>query len=134
MVASLERDGAVIVEGFLSDDLLQRFNADVEPVLANTPRGGSAMFSPFLNWFYGGQTRTITGLAGKSRMFATEVLTHPLYRALGDAVLLPNCACYRLNVAQVLDRGRGPNSSCCTATRPSGPTSRSRTPRSSWRR
>ena len=107
MVAALQRDGAVIVEGFLSADLLARFNVEIEPVLAGTPRGGSAMFNAFFNWFYGRQTLTITGLAGKSRVFATEVLTHPLYRAVCDEVLLPNCACYRLNVAQVLDRGPG---------------------------
>ncbi len=107
MVAALQRDGAVIVEDFLDADLLSRFNADVDPLMDVTPRGGSAMFSDFFNWFYGPQTRTITGLAGKSRVFATEVLTHPLYRAICDEILLPSCACYRLNVAQLLDRGPG---------------------------
>jgi hypothetical protein len=107
MVAALQRDGAVIVEGFLSDDLLARLNAEIEPVLAATSRGESDMFNPFFTWFYGRQTLTITGLAGKPSVFATELLTHPLYRAMCDEILLPNCACYRLNVAQVLDRGPG---------------------------
>ncbi len=107
MVAALQRDGAVIVEDFLDADLLSRFNADVDPLMDVTPRGGSAMFNDFFTWFYGPQTRTITGLAGKSRVFATEVLTHPLYRAICDEILLPSCACYRLNVAQLLDRGPG---------------------------
>jgi len=107
MAAALQRDGAVIIESFLSDDVVTRFNAEIEPVLAATARGESAMFDPFCTWFYGRQTLTITGLAGKSRIFATEVLTHPLYRAICDEVLLPICACYRLNVAQVLDRGPG---------------------------
>jgi len=107
MVGALQRDGAVIVEGFLSDDVLARCNAEIEPILAATARGESDMFNPFFTWFYGRQTLTITGLAGKSRVFATEVLTHRLYRAMCDEILLPNCACYRLNVAQVLDRGPG---------------------------
>ena len=107
MVAALQRDGAVIVEEFLDADLLERFNADVDPLMNATPRGGSVMFNDFFTWFYGPQTRTITGLAGKSRVFATEVLTHPVYRAICDEVLLPSCACYRLNVAQLLDRGPG---------------------------
>ena len=107
IVTALQHDGAVIVDGFLSSDLLERFNAEIEPVLAATARGESEMFNPFFTWFYGRQTVTITGLAGKSQVFATEVLTHPLYRAVCDEILLPNCACYRLNVAQVLDRGPG---------------------------
>jgi Phytanoyl-CoA dioxygenase (PhyH) len=86
---------------------LARFNAQIEPVLAVTARGQSDMFNPFSTWFYGRQTLTITGLAGKSGVCATEVLTHPLYRALGDEILLPNCACCRLDVTQVLDRGPG---------------------------
>ena len=66
MVAALQHDGAVIVEDFLDADLLSRFNADVDPLMDDTPRGGSAMFNDFFTWFYGPQTRTITGLAGKS--------------------------------------------------------------------
>ena len=46
-------------------------------------------------------------MAGKSTVFATEVLPHPVYRAVCDEVLLPNCARYCLNVAHVLDRGPG---------------------------
>jgi ectoine hydroxylase-related dioxygenase (phytanoyl-CoA dioxygenase family) len=40
-------------------------------------------------------------------VFATEILTHPLYRAVCDAILLPSCAAYQLNIAHVLDRGPG---------------------------
>ena len=40
-------------------------------------------------------------------MFATEILTHPVYRAVCDAILLPSSASYQLNIAHVLDRGPG---------------------------
>ena len=36
-----------------------------------------------------------------------EILTHPVYRAVCDAILLPSCAAYQLNIAHVLDRGPG---------------------------
>jgi ectoine hydroxylase-related dioxygenase (phytanoyl-CoA dioxygenase family) len=104
---ALERDGAVIVDGLLDADLLARFNDELDPLLA----AGDLVERRFLNdaiaWFFGAHTRHVTGVAGKSRIFATEVLTHPLYRAVSEAVLGPSCARHQLNIAHVLDRGPG---------------------------
>jgi ectoine hydroxylase-related dioxygenase (phytanoyl-CoA dioxygenase family) len=106
--AAIERDGAVIVEDLLDVDLLARFNAEIDPLLATA---ALAKDRPFINdaiqWFFGAQTRDVTGVAGKSRVFATEILTHPVYRAVCDAILLPGCASYQLNIAHVLERGPG---------------------------
>jgi ectoine hydroxylase-related dioxygenase (phytanoyl-CoA dioxygenase family) len=108
IAGALERDGAVIVEDLLDADLLARFNAEIDPFLEAAP---AAKDRPFINdaiqWFFGAQTRDVTGVAGRSRVFATEILTHPVYRAVCDAVLLPGCATYQLNIAHVLDRGPG---------------------------
>ena len=108
LVDALERDGAVIVEDLLDADVLARFNAELDPHLESA---ALAKDRPFLNdvvqWFFGAQTRDVTGVAGVSRVFATEILTHPLYRAVCDAVLLPSCASYQLNIAHVLERGPG---------------------------
>ena len=105
---ALESDGAVIVEDLLDADVLARFNAEIDPFLESAV---PAKDRPFLNdairWFFGAQTRDVTGVAGRSRVFATEILTHPLYRAVCDSVLLPSCASYQLNIAHVLDRGPG---------------------------
>ncbi len=57
--------------------------------------------------FYGDKVRHVTGLAGKSRCFADEVMCHPLFLEICDRVLLPNCADYRLNLAHLMDRGPG---------------------------
>jgi ectoine hydroxylase-related dioxygenase (phytanoyl-CoA dioxygenase family) len=108
ITAALEEDGAVIVEGFLSADLLDRFNAELDPLLDAAPMGDDRQFlNPIAGWFFGAETRHVTGVAGRSRVFATEILTHPGYRAVCDAVLLPNCSRYQLNIAHVLDRGPG---------------------------
>ncbi|MEN3272033.1 MAG: hypothetical protein V7636_794 [Actinomycetota bacterium] len=104
---ALRADGAVIVEGLLDDDLLARFNADLDPLLGDAPPGGRAFLNPVAGWFFGAQTRNVTGIAGKSRVFATEILTHPVYRAVCDEILRPSCSTYQLNVAHVLDRGPG---------------------------
>jgi ectoine hydroxylase-related dioxygenase (phytanoyl-CoA dioxygenase family) len=104
MLDALDRDGAVIVRGLLDPDLLARFNRELDPWL-----DGSAIQRPCINpaieWFMGKATRHLTGVAAKSRTFATEVLCHPILLAICDAVLLPSCARYQLNVAHVLDRG-----------------------------
>lgn len=106
VTAALDENGAVIVEGLLDDALLARFNAELDPFLeAASP--DRHFINPGVDFFFGKETRHLTGVAAKSRVFATEILTHPLYEAVCDEILLPNCANYWLNVAQVLDRGPG---------------------------
>jgi ectoine hydroxylase-related dioxygenase (phytanoyl-CoA dioxygenase family) len=108
IVDALERDGAVIVEDLLDPDLLARFNAELDPLIATAPLAKDRRFiNDMIQWFFGAQTRDVTGVAGKSRVFATEILTHPVYKAVCDAVLLPSCSSYQLNIAHVLDRGPG---------------------------
>ena len=98
--------GVVIVEGFLDPDLLTRFNAELDPLLdvAEPARG---FINDAVGWFFGRRTRHVTGVAAKSDVFATEILSHPIYLSACDAVLSPNCARYILNLAHVLDRGPG---------------------------
>ena len=106
IVAGLEEHGAVIVEGVLGADLLARFNAEIEPILEQvSPK--RTYLNPVINYFYGDRVRQITGMATRSRIFAEEILCHPFYAGVCDAVLGPNCASYQLNVAQVMDRGPG---------------------------
>jgi ectoine hydroxylase-related dioxygenase (phytanoyl-CoA dioxygenase family) len=108
LVEALQEDGAVIVEGMLSDDVLSRFNAELDPLLDAAAKGDHRRFiNDAIGWFFGAQTRHVTGVAGRSRVFATEILTHAVYRAVSDAILLPSCSRYQLNVAHVLDRGPG---------------------------
>src|SRR5690348_129678 len=108
IVDALRHDGAVIVEGLLSADVLARFNAELDPLLEVAESGGQRRFiNDAIGWFFGAETRHVTGVAGRSRVFATEILTNPIYRSVCDAVLLPNCARYQLNIAHVLDRGPG---------------------------
>lgn len=99
----LREHGAVIVEGVLDPDLLARFNAELDPLLELVSADRD-----YLNpAFYGGRVRQFTGLAAKSRIFAEEILPHPFYGAVCDAVLGPSCSSYQLNVAQVMARGPG---------------------------
>ena len=108
MVVALQRDGAVIVEDLLDADLLRPVQRRRRPVDGrHAVAAGLRCYQRLLHVVLRPSDPHVTGVAGKSRVFATEVLTHPLYRAMCDEILLPSCACYQLNIAQVLDRGPG---------------------------
>lgn len=102
----LQEHGAVIVEDLLEPDVVERFNAELDPLL-DLERPDRSFINDVVPWFFGPYTRLVTGLAGKSPVFSTEILTHRVYRAVCDTVLLPNCTRYQVNLAQVIDRGPG---------------------------
>jgi ectoine hydroxylase-related dioxygenase (phytanoyl-CoA dioxygenase family) len=106
VVAELREAGAVIVEGLLDPDTLARFNTELDPQLEAT-RPDREFVNPAIAWFFGKRTRHLTAVAARSRVFATEILCHPTYLGVCDAILGPACARYQLNIAHVLDRGPG---------------------------
>ncbi|MCD9623928.1 phytanoyl-CoA dioxygenase family protein [Rhabdothermincola salaria] len=107
VVAVLEADGVVIVDGLLDDDLLARFNAELDPLLERARPDDGRFVNQAVAGFFGDKTRHVVGVAGKSPVFAAEVMTNPVLRGVCDEVLLPNCARYQLNLAHVMDRGPG---------------------------
>lgn len=106
IIAELEDNGGAIVEGFVSRDVLDGFNAEIVPMLASQEIGQFTV-NESVTFFHGPQTRHLTGLPQHSDTFVNEILLHPIYKAVGDHFLLPNCAAYQLNLAHVLDRGPG---------------------------
>ncbi len=106
ITATLQEHGGVIVEDLLEPDLLARFNAELDPWIASvSPK--REFLNPAIDFFFGSETRHVTAVAAKSRVFATEILNHPLYLSICDEILLPSCSRYQINIAQVLDRGPG---------------------------
>jgi ectoine hydroxylase-related dioxygenase (phytanoyl-CoA dioxygenase family) len=106
IISEIEQKGAVIIDGFLTTATVAELNAEINPVLeqkaANPAHPNAAV-----EFFHGPQTKHLTGVAGVSDTFVEQVLLHPVYKAVGDELLLPNCAEYLLNIAHVLDRGPG---------------------------
>ena len=126
IVNGLQEHGAVIVEGVLSPDLLARFNAELDPLLERVSPDRRYL-NPAIDYFYGDRVRQITGMAAHSRVFAEEILCHPFYASLCDAILGPNCS------SLSVERGAGDGSrarrraaDACIATRRSGSICRSR--------
>jgi ectoine hydroxylase-related dioxygenase (phytanoyl-CoA dioxygenase family) len=106
LVKALDDDGVVIVEGLLDADVVARVNEEVEAhVAAADP--DEPMFNPAIQAFHGAQTRQVAGMPGISRTFAVDVMCHPVLLGLADALLLPSCARYQLNIGHLLQRGPG---------------------------
>ena len=104
--AAIERDGAAIVEGLLSLDVVDRVNAEVEAAVAAADPN-EAYFNPIMQAFHGPFTKQVAGMPGISRTFAVDVMCHPLLLALCDRILAPSCARYQLNLGHLLQRGPG---------------------------
>lgn len=92
---ALMRDGAAIVEGAASRDLIDRVQADFrEPF----DREGHV----FSNDFNGYKTLRLGGVLGISRASA-ELIAHPRVMAAADAALLPHCENYRIGSTTAIE-------------------------------
>ena len=107
VIGALERDGAVVIENFLDDAALARFNTEVDSLLADRGDQQQGFPNDDIAAFFGDAVTHLSGLAGKSPAFCEYVLCHPAYMAVCDHLLLPNCADYQLNVAHLMQRGPG---------------------------
>lgn len=81
VVAGLQEDGYVVVEGVLSPDAVAAVRAELRDVLARTPTGR--------NDFEGFATQRVYALFAKTRAFDGPA-THPLLQGVLDRVLGPH--------------------------------------------
>ena len=105
VVAGLHQDGAVIVDGILSPDLLARFRADMETAAA-TFQAGTRSDNAGVKYFWGDVTKRFTRLASRSDAFV-EILLHPTMLGVADELLLPSCSQYWMNTGQMMIIGPG---------------------------
>ncbi len=106
MVSALEEQGALVIDGLLERETVERVNTELDPYVERA-QCEREFLNPALAWFFGKRTRHVTAVASKSMTFVSEVLCHPTFLGVSDAILGPSCARYQLNLAHVLDRGPG---------------------------
>jgi ectoine hydroxylase-related dioxygenase (phytanoyl-CoA dioxygenase family) len=106
VVAALRDDGGVIVERLFPEPIVAAVNREVDARLAGADPAMRHL-NPAIQVFFGDRTKHVSGLAAVSRTFATEVMIHPLYLGVCDAILRPSCARYQLNLGHLLARGPG---------------------------
>lgn len=96
--------GGLIVEDFLSPDVMARFNRELEPFILEADKKEQSFVNAGYAAFYGPAMRHVLAVAQKSDVFIDEVLCHPIYVGLGDLILKKSCQNMQLNVAHVLER------------------------------
>ena len=100
---AIDEHGGVIVDDFISDDLLERMRHELMPSI-RAHEAGTHDPNEFWADFHGAQTKRITGLCSKSPAWV-ELLCDPLYQAMGDHYL--GAENYQLNTAQLICIGPG---------------------------
>ncbi|HVM65588.1 MAG TPA: phytanoyl-CoA dioxygenase family protein [Acidimicrobiales bacterium] len=97
VIDALARDGAVIVDRLIGDDLLDRVAVELEPHLAVTPFGPDD--------FSGYRTRRCGGLIGRVPA-SRELVMHPLSLAAAGG-LLAHATNFQLHLTQAIAIGPG---------------------------
>lgn len=105
---ALHEHGAVIVTGLLDPATCAAINAESEASVDAAHRTVDGI-NPVIAAFFGNAVKHVSGLATVSPTFANEVLPHPMFMSVCDEFLLPRCANYVLNLAQLMVRGPGAN-------------------------
>lgn len=106
VLTALEADGAVLIDRFVDTGVTDAINREIDTDVAAAEAGMLAV-NPTVQLFFGPQTKHVSALAASSPTFANEVMTHPTYRAVCDAVLLPSCSRWQLNLGHAIVRGPG---------------------------
>lgn len=99
-----DRDGAVIVDGWLDNRLLERFNVELDPWLSSHPGTDSGSVSS--DEFLGRRTRRLQGLAVKAPSFV-EIMLDERLLGYAEAVIGPISPTLILNDGEVIDIGPG---------------------------
>jgi ectoine hydroxylase-related dioxygenase (phytanoyl-CoA dioxygenase family) len=106
IVDALREHGAVLVDRLVEPGVVDAVNREVDDAVAAAEPGMLAV-NPMIQAFFGPATKHVSALPAASRTFADEVMVHPTYTAVCDAVLLPMCSRYQLNLGHLIVRGPG---------------------------
>jgi hypothetical protein len=100
ILEALDRNGAVVVDDLLDDDLRSSLADDMRPYAGHVDPGTRAD-EPNVQQFWGAQTKRFTRLATRSNQFV-DVLLHPTPLDVADHLLLPTCTDYWMNTGQMM--------------------------------
>jgi ectoine hydroxylase-related dioxygenase (phytanoyl-CoA dioxygenase family) len=106
LIAALRADGVVLVDEFIPSATVAAIRAEVDDAVA-AAEAGMRTVNPAVQAFYGPHTKHVSALAAVSPTFANEVIAHPTYAAICDAILLRSCSRWQLNLGHLIARGPG---------------------------
>lgn len=101
ILAIIDRDGGVIVEGMFSQEQVDQLNRDIDPHLENLQPGSRAEVE-HAGDFHGAKTKRLTNLITISEVFRTKWVTDETVLGWADAMLHPVADSYWMTTAQVI--------------------------------
>jgi len=100
IIEVLDKDGAAIVEGFVSQSWLTDFNTSIQSSLENYKPYDYG--EPEAEEFLGYQTVRLNGLVNKAPNYI-DLISDERLLSLMDHFLAPNCGQYRLNSSEIIE-------------------------------
>ena len=100
----LERDGVVVVEGFLAEARVDALVSDLQPHLDAVSWCNTGAND--IDEFFGLRTKRLHGLVGLSKHVG-ELIVEPLLLEMCDRFLSPNAREYRLSTGELMALGLG---------------------------
>lgn len=98
----LDADGGVIVQGMFESDLIERLRNDVLASAERFAPGAATQGMGEIGKHFVGHNTIRFSSLGKISEAYFDMLDNPIYAALADAVLLPNCSSYWVNTGQAM--------------------------------
>lgn len=95
----LERDGAVIYDKLLDEEVMDQVETDLDDYMARASNGEGE--------FWGFKTKRFGALVTKSRTFAEQCAPNPAILSVMDQLLGPRCERYQLHVTMLVHIGPG---------------------------
>ncbi|KAI7977006.1 hypothetical protein EIK77_002516 [Talaromyces pinophilus] len=105
IVRIMSEDGAVVIEGLLTQDQVARYNAETEPALA-AMHPGSLVDHEEIQSFHGRNTKRLCNLTTLSKTFREEVINSDTIHSICDE-FFHMTGDYWLSTAQVMSIGPG---------------------------
>ncbi len=107
LLAVLEEDGGLIIEGLFPVETIARLRDDVVAAAEKVEPGVATQGLDEEGRVFTGANTIRFSSVGKISPAYFELLDNPLYASLADAVLLPACGSYWVNTGQVMLIGPG---------------------------
>lgn len=106
ILAAVHEDGGVIIQQFLTQDQVNRFNADIDPAM-NALKSGSTHADAEVAGFHGSNTKRMTNLVTRSKTFREEILDKDFVHAIAEKVFLEESGSYWMSSAEIIEIGPG---------------------------
>jgi Phytanoyl-CoA dioxygenase (PhyH) len=103
VLAVIEADGGLILEGLLTPAQAAKLNAELDPHVIPRKPGNSAGVPDSMAEFSGLNTKRITGLITRSEVLRDDILSRSYLLDYIDALLKPYADAYWLSTAQVIE-------------------------------